>query len=225
MPGKSSIWDKPLGAVLIKDITCEFRRRCALGSLGMFALITLACVSMSLGGAPLPPELAAALLWVILFFCAMAGLSRSFVQEQETGTLFTLRVHADAAAVFFGKLLFNLILLVGLSGLVLPLFVIFLNVEVGLPGLLLAAMLLGNVGIGTVSTLTAAMLTRAQGKGALFTVLTFPLLLPQFLIAVRVTAQALGGSFSGERELLFMAGYDGMMLAAAVLLFDYLWQD
>ncbi|HWR37883.1 MAG TPA: heme exporter protein CcmB [Patescibacteria group bacterium] len=225
MPDKSSIWDKPLWTVLTKDLTCEFRSRQALGSLGMFALITLACVSMSLGGAVLEPQLAAALLWVVLFFAAMAGLARSFVQEQETGTLFTLRLYASAPAVFFGKLMFNLVLLMGLTAMILPLFVILLNVDVLLPEVLLLTVLLGNLGIGTVSTLTAAMLTRAQGKGALFTVLTFPVLLPQFLSAVSVTTQALNGAFTGYRELLFMAGYDGLMLAAAMLLFDILWQD
>ena len=224
MPDKSSIWDKPAGAVLLKDLTCEFRSRYALGSLGMFAVMTLACVSMSLGGAELEADLAAALLWVVLFFTAMAGLSRSFVQEQEAGTLFTLRLHADAAAVFAGKGLFNLILLLGLSLLLLPLFVAFLNVEVAQPGRLLLIVFLGDLGIGTVATLTAAMLTRARGKGALFTVLTFPVLLPQFLSAVAASAQALSGRGGGP-ELWFMAGYDGMMLAAAVVLFDVLWRE
>ncbi|CQR73699.1 ABC transporter involved in cytochrome c biogenesis, CcmB subunit [Sporomusa ovata] len=191
----------------------------------MFALTALSSVSMAIAGAALPPELAAVLLWVVLFFCAMAGLARVFVQEQEAGTLLGLRLYATGQVVFFGKLLFNLALLCGLACLVVPLFIIFFAVEVGnwLPFITILA--LGCAGIATVSTLTAAMVMYAQGKNAIFTVLTFPVLLPQFLSAIGATAKILSGDIPELSELVFMAGYDTTVVAAGVLLFDYLWQD
>lgn len=63
------------------DSLCEFRTRYALSALFMFAFISLTSISMSIGVVSLPAELMSALLWIILFFCAMAGLSRVFVQE------------------------------------------------------------------------------------------------------------------------------------------------
>ncbi|MDF2570150.1 MAG: cytochrome c-type biosis protein CcmB [Sporomusa sp.] len=167
----SAVW-----AVLAKDAVCEMRTRYAAGALIMFALTALSSVSMAIAGAALPPELAAALLWVVLFFCAMAGLARVFVQEQEAGTLLGLRLYASGQAVFFGKLLFNLALLSGLAFLVVPLFTIFLAVEVGNWVPFITVLALGCAGIATVSTLTAAMVMYAQGKHAIFTVLTFPCL-------------------------------------------------
>lgn len=216
----SAVW-----AVLVKDAVCEMRTRYAVGALIMFALTALSSVSMAIAGAALPPELAAALLWVVLFFCAMAGLARVFVQEQEAGTLLGLRLYATGQAVFFGKLLFNLALLSGLACLVVPLFTVFLAVEVGnwLPFITVLA--LGCAGIATVSTLTAAMVMYTQGKQAIFTVLTFPVLLPQFLSAIGATAKILSGGVPELSELVFMAGYDAAVVAAGVLLFDYLWQD
>ena len=216
----SAVW-----AVLVKDAVCELRTRYAAGALVMFALTALSSVSMALAGTALPPELAAALLWVVMFFCAMAGLARVFVQEQEAGTLLGLRLYAAGQAVFFGKLLFNLALLSGLACLVVPLFAIFLAVEIGEWLAFIAVLLLGCAGIAAVSTLTAAMIMYAQGKQAIFTVLTFPVLLPQFLSAISATAKILSGDVPEISELVFMAGYDVAVVAAGVLLFDYLWQD
>lgn len=225
MPHKKSIWDNPCWAVMTKDVLCEFRTRYAFGSLTMFALMTLSSVSMSIGSSSLPAEFAAVLLWVVLFFCAMAGLSRSFVQEQEAGTMFTLRLYAGPQAVLFGKMIFNMLLLIALTILIIPLFILFLNVEVQLPGLLAIVLILGDIGIVAVSTLTAAMLARTQGKGSLFTVLTFPVLLPQFLSAISGTVKAISGVAMGWQDLIFMVSYDVIIIIAASILFDYLWYD
>jgi heme exporter protein B len=225
MPHKKSIWDNPCLAVMTKDVLCEFRTRYAFGSLIMFSLMTLSSVSISIGSTSLPAEFAAVLLWVVLFFCAMAGLSRSFVQEQESGTMFTLRLYAGPQAVLFGKMLFNLLLLLALTILVIPLFILFLNVDIQLPGLLMMVLLLGDIGIVAVSTLTAAMLARTQGKGSLFTVITFPVLLPQFLSAISGTVKAISGVDISWQELMFMVSYDVIIIIAASILFDYLWYD
>lgn len=220
-----SSWPDALLAVAAKDILLELRTRYALSSLAMFALVTLSGVSMSLGGAALSPELAAALLWIILFFCAMAGLSRSFVGEQEAGTLFALRLYAPAQAVLFGKMLFNLAMLGGLTVLTVPLYIVLLNVDIPLGTDIILILLLGITGIAAASTLTAAMVAGTQGTGALFAVITFPVLLPQFLAAVSNTAKVLQHSGPGWRDLLFMAGYDAVICIAASILFDYLWND
>lgn len=225
MPHKQSIWDNPCWAVMTKDVLCEFRTRYAFGSLTMFAVMTLSSVSMSIGSTSLPAEFAGVLLWVVLFFCAMAGLSRSFVQEQESGTMFTLRLYAGPQAVLFGKMMFNMLLLLALTILVMPLFILFLNVDIQLPGLLAMVLILGDVGIAAVSTLTAAMLARTQAKGALFTVLTFPVLLPQFLSAISGTVKAISGVVISWQELAFMVSYDVIIIIAASILFDYLWYD
>ncbi len=223
MPDNSLPWYRMVWAVVRKDAVCELRSRHAISSLAMFALITLASISLSLAGAELSPALAAALLWIILFFCAMAGLARVFVQEQETGTLFTLRLYANGQAVFWGKTAFNILLLVALTMLVLPLYVILLNYTIELWLDLGVVLILGDIGIAAVATLTALMVCHAGGKGTLFTVITFPLLLPQFLMVIAGTTRILGGSVPGIQELVFMAGYDITVLIAASILFDYLW--
>lgn len=212
-------------AILRKDMVCEFRTRYAAGAIIMFAFTTLSSVSMAIAGKELPPTFAAALLWIVLFFCSMAGLARVFVQEHETGTLLGLRLYAPSLAVLCGKLLFNIGLLAGLSCLVVPLFVIFLNVTMEEWHLFSLVLILGGVGIAAVATLTGAMVLSARGEQSIFTVLTFPVLLPQFLSAINVSTKILSGEVPGIDELIFMAGYDAAVIAAGMLLFDYLWQE
>lgn len=222
---RSSAWLSPVVAVACKEVLSEIRTRYAISILVMFVIITLAAISMSIGGTALEYPLAAALLWVVIFFSAMAGLSRVFVSEQESGTLFTLRIYAGAQAVLFGKLLFNILLLTGLVLLVIPLFILFFNVDIELWSMFLLTLGLGIVGISSVSTLTAAMAAEAQGKGSLFTVITFPVLLPQFLGVIKATASIFAGDLPGFMELIFLVGYDIVMLIASSIFFDYLWRD
>ena len=68
----ASLW-QGIKLVFGKEFTLGLRFKAAWSTMFMFALTTLACVSLALQGAPLEPELAAALLWIILFFAAMAG--------------------------------------------------------------------------------------------------------------------------------------------------------
>ena len=68
----------------------------------------------------MPPDVKGALLWVVLFFAAFSGLSHVFLHEEETGTVHALRLSASAGAVYTGKLLFNLLLLLGVSAVPFP---------------------------------------------------------------------------------------------------------
>lgn len=219
-------WNSPFWAVLVKDAACELRSKHAATALIMFALIALSCVSMTLKGAFLEPNLAAALLWVVLFFAAMAGLARVFAAEQEAGTLLALKVYAPSQSVLFGKLIFNLIMLTGLTFFIAPLFIIFININSQPNWLSFAAVLIcGTVGLAAASTLTAAMVIHAEGKYTLFAVLTFPIVLPLLLSAVGSTAISLSGVWPDYTDILFLLGYDISLIAAAVLLFDYLWYE
>lgn len=220
LPLINAVW-----RVFAKELLCEFRTRYAFSTLIMFALITLSSVSMTVGGVRLSAEISGVLLWIILFFCSMAGLSRVFVEEEESGTFFTLRIYLFSQAIILGKMLFNTILLLSLSIFIIPLFIMFLNAEIALWGSLLIVLLLGNIGIAATATLTAAMVSKAEGRQSLFTVLTFPVLLPQILSVVHATVKLFSKSAPAYNDLMFMACYDMVIIAAAYIFFDYLWYN
>jgi len=97
--------------VLYKEILLEYRSPQRIGVLLMFSLTTFSVVSMALGSQSLTPPFLASLLWIVVFFSAIASLAHSFLQEQQTETIYVLRLYGGAQPVLFGKLLYNLILL------------------------------------------------------------------------------------------------------------------
>ena len=220
-------WVEGVRAVMVKDLRSEVRARAALNSVVLFAVVTLTMVSYAMGTFGLTPGVHASLLWIIVFFAAMAGLSRTFLVEAERGTALALKLTASGTQVFLGKLMFNLVLLGLLNVILLPLFQILLPIPEANWSLLLVGLVLGNVALASASTLVAAIVAGAGVKGALFTVLAFPILLPVLIGAVSTTHKAMEmltfGDALGELQLLI--GYTGVMITLAVLLFDYAWRD
>ncbi len=215
-----------ISLVLKKEVRTEFRTRYSIGTLAMFSLTTLASVSMAIGSMNLSTKLLAILLWIILFFSAMAGMSRVFIQEHETGTIHTLKIYGHPQIILFGKLIYNILLLNSLAICLLPLFVILLNVDITSLGYLIIILILGNTGMATISTLTAALVVNTQSKGSLFTVLTFPILLPLFLIVIQLTELAIENSvFTGGNQLFFIGAYDMILIGVSSILFDYIWYE
>lgn len=225
---KSSSWVSKAAAVYKKDLLSEFRTRYALNAVALFAVTTLVAVSISVGGFGVQDKkLLAALLWVILFFSAMSGLSRTFVREEEGRTATALRLSAEPTAVFLGKLAFNVTLLLALEIIVIPLFVVMMNVNVGNWPLLLLVLFLGSVGLSAASTVVAAIVSKANAKGALFAVLSFPILAPLLVTAIPASGLALdGGTLSkGFPYLRVLIAYAGVMITASIMLFEFIWED
>ncbi len=95
-------------AVLKKELLSEFRTRYAISAILLFVLTTITMVVFATSGDVLSPEVAAGVLWIVMFFGAMTGLSKSFVSEEERGTSLYLKLVADSGAIYFGKLVFNI---------------------------------------------------------------------------------------------------------------------
>ncbi|MCC6443855.1 MAG: heme exporter protein CcmB [Armatimonadetes bacterium] len=227
METTSSGWLKPSAAVLVKDCKSELRTRYALNAILLFAITTLAIISGSMAQYGAKREMMAALLWVVLFFSAMSGLSRSFVREEETRTITALRLTCRPAEVYAGKLTFNLALMLALDLIVIPGFLFLMQVEVGNSGLLALVILLGSIGLGGASTLVAAIISKAGAKSALFPVLAFPILLPLFIIAIEATEIALTGkpALQALSQLRFLVTYAVVTITVSLMLFDFVWNE
>lgn len=156
----------------------------------------------------------------------MAGLSRVFLQEQATGTLHTLRSYSSSQPVLWGKFFYNLLLLHVLALFLLPLFIIFLNVTCYHFGYLCLLLFAGNIGIAAITTLTASMIIYTKSQASLFTVLSFPIILPLFLVSIQLTEGVLTNTvFTMQHQLCLVFGYDIFLLGIASILFDYIWYD
>ena len=136
---------------MVKDLRSEFRARAALNAVVLFAVVTLTMVSYAVGSFGLTPGVHASLLWIIVFFAAMAGLSRTFFVEAERGTALALKLTASGTQVFLGKLMFNLVLLGFLNVILVPLFQIFLPIPQANWSLLLVGLVLMRCSLPNIS--------------------------------------------------------------------------
>jgi len=161
-----------------------------------------------------------------VLFAAFTGLARAFVQEEEARTAAALRLSAPPLAVYLGKLLFNLALLLLLDILTAVLFVVLVRVQIGNPLLFSALLLAGSLGLVAATTLIAAIIARASIKGALFAVLSFPLLAPLLVVAIKGTALAIDGAGwqQGLAPLQVLLAYTVAMFVASLFLFESVWE-
>jgi heme exporter protein B len=220
-------WLAAVQAICVKDLRAEFRTRYALGAIGLFAVTTLTVISFALGPYGLEQELLVALFWVVLFFSAMAGLARTFVHEEETRTAPALRLAAAPGAVYLGKFLFNLILLLLLEVLVVPLFVVMMGLEVEHAGFFFLILALGDLGLAAVTTVIAAIVAQASARGALFTVLAFPLLLPLLISSIQGSRLTLTGENLAEiwPHLQVLTAYAVAMITISLMIFPLIWAE
>ncbi len=188
----------------------------------MFALTAVASLSLSTGGIFVEPKFLAALLWVVIFFAASAGISGTFDDEAQAGTLPTLKLYADAQAILFGKMIYVFLSLTALTIFILPIFLILFDVAVEKIFLLLLTIFIGLIGIAAAGTLTAALTTSATVKGGLFPILLFPITLPIFLPAIALTEISLTGAAFEASSLIVPAVFDLILITAASILYDYL---
>ncbi|MCI0331509.1 MAG: heme exporter protein CcmB [candidate division Zixibacteria bacterium] len=219
-------WAAETGAILKKELRSELRRRWSSALLLLFGLVTVFVVSFSLGAGSLTPGILSAFFWVTLFFASTAGLSRSFLKEEETKTILALRLLAGPAAVFWGKFFFNLFLLLFLELVLVPLFFVWLNVSgVNLSGFILI-LALGSLGLVAGTTLSAAMVAKAESKGVLFVILAFPILAPLLIFAMAGTKAVFAG-FGWEQmanPVKALISYVAVVGAGSSILFDFIWE-
>lgn len=180
--------------VMRKDLTIEARSREIVFTTVFFAMACVLVFAFALvrEGRPLE-DAAAGILWIAIAFAGTLVLGRTFERERYAQTLQGLLLApADRPAVYVGKLLGIVVLLVAVETVLLPLVGLLFQAAFANRPLLLAAILAaGTVGFAAVGTLFAAMLGRARSRDVLLPVLLYPITIPVIIAGVRGTAALL----------------------------------
>jgi heme exporter protein B len=221
--GRSALGEEILRN-LRKDFLVEFRSRFALNVSIAFAVIATVSLSLTAGGTPFSPLVQSILLWIIIFFSAMNGLSHIFVREEDQATSLFLRITVSVDSVFISKFLYNQIFMMIIIAVVTPLFLFFLQIHVALICYFICTAIAGGMAIASCTTIVAAMVAKAGGRGSLFSILSFPLLLPVLWVSISSTRGALDGSSPAEdASLVFLLAFSGFISAISFLLFRFVW--
>jgi heme exporter protein B len=217
-------------AIARKDAMAELRGRHAIVSTLFFSAVVLLLFGFALG--PDSARLAAAapgLLWLAVVLAGMLAVSRLHLLETEDGALEQLALYPiSRRAIYLGKALAGLAVMVVLGLVVLGAVGILFAVDVGSAWLpLIATVGLGAVGIAAVGTFYAGVTVRLRAREVMLPLLMLPVLAPLLLGAVKATSAALAGDPFGELGawLQLLVAFDVIMVVAGAATYGYLLED
>lgn len=202
--------------VALKDLRLELRTKEILTSTGLFAVLVVTLGSLAFYTDPVSaPNIAPGVLWISILFCGILLIGRSWALERENDAIFgMLLAPIPRASIYIGKSLSALILLFAVELLLVPLCLVFFQIEPSgklLP--LFGLVFLGSVGFVATATLFSAVGIRTRARDLMLSVLVFPLVAPALLAAAVATRELFAGA-----SLLEVLGWM-RILAAFDLLF------
>jgi heme exporter protein B len=196
MPPKGSGFTSKTLALARKDIRIEARARQTLVPMVVFALTVAVVLGFATPErARLATSVTAGYLWITVLFAGLIGFARTFAIEQEDGALDTLLLAPlDRSGFFAAKAVANLAGVLTLQAIVLPLFALLFDLDLGTRWATLAAVVaLTDLGFVSVGTLFAALAAQTRSRELILPVLALPMLVPVFIPAVELSADLLGG--------------------------------
>lgn len=217
--------------VFRKDLTVEVRSRETLTTTLFFALSAVIVFAVALvKDGRVVADAAAGILWVAIAFAGTLTLGRTFERERYTDTLRALLLApSPRAAIYVGKLLAVLGVLLLAELILVPLVALLFDASLLQRPVLLAALLLaGTIGFASVGTLFAAMLVGARSRDVLLPVLLYPITIPVIIAGVRGTAalaQPVPDVPMATFWLMLLAAFDTVFVTLALWTFDPLMTD
>jgi heme exporter protein B len=198
----STAYMRAIWAVVWKDLAAELRSRELLSAMLVFALLVILIFNFALElDARTRYSVTAGVLWVTFAFAGTLGLNRSMAMEKDRGCLDGLLLApVDRSAIYFGKVVGNLIFMLLVEGFVLPVYSLLYNINLFIPGLI-GVILLGSLGYVVVGTLLASMAVQTRTRDVLLPILLFPVVIPLLIV------------------------YDLLFTAVAFMVFDYVVEE
>lgn len=215
-----------VGAVAAKDLRVELRSREVVYTMAFFATVIVVVFSFAfVKDQRALVEAVPGVAWAAVVFAGTIGLGRAFDREREGDTMRALLLTpAPRLAVFAGKTVAVTALVLAVEIVVLPLCLLFFNVDLGAAVLDLGLVLvLGAIGFAVVGTVFAAMLLRVRSRDVLLPVVLYPILVPMIMAGTKATGALLAGN--GDDAWFwtqFLAAYDAVFVVVAVWTFEAL---
>ncbi|WP_366923591.1 heme exporter protein CcmB [Metallumcola ferriviriculae] len=215
-----------VGNIVWKDLVTEFRTKEMLSAMLIFSVLVIVIFAFAFTPTrDLTSKVFPGIIWVAFTFSGILGLNRSFLNEKQNETLLGLMLApVDRTAIYFGKVISNLAMMLIMEIISLPLF--FVLFDYRFSGSLLQLLLvifLGTLGFIAVGTFLAALAANTRTSEILLPIILFPILVPVIIAAVESTGLILAGhafaDFSGWVKLIGV--YDVVFLVVPFILFDY----
>jgi heme exporter protein B len=217
-----------VAAIVWKDVRAEVRTKDIFSSMFVFALLAVIIFDFSFElRVPDMKMVAPGIIWVAITFAGTLGLNRAFVIEMDKGSLAGLLLApVDRAAIYFGKMIGNLLFMLVVEAILLPLVMVLFNLSL-LNWQQVFVLLLGTFGFAAVGTTFAAIAVNTRAREVMLPILLFPVLIPVLVAGVKMTGALLDGEpFSSLGNWLrLMVIYDIGFTVVSYLTFGYVVEE
>ena len=221
---------RQVAAIVWKDFTVELKTRELFVSMFIFAvlviLIFIFSVDLSIVKAN---EVGPGILWVAILFAGTIGLNRSFMLEKENQCIQGLMLAPiDRSVIYFGKMLSNLAFLLIMEAFLLPVFMIFFNIDL-ISHLfpLLFVILIGTIGFSALGTLLSSLSANLKTRDIMLPILLYPMMVPIAIGSVKMTSQVLAGE--GLSSVMNWVGltlcFDVIFIGVSIMTIDYILEE
>lgn len=215
-------------SVVRKDLATEWRSREMLSAMLVFALLVIFIFNFALELDPKTRStVTSGVIWVTFIFAGTLGLNRSLAMEKDRGCLDGLLLApVDRTAIYFGKMIANLLFMLAVALIVLPVYSVLYNVNLFNLGLFLV-IFLGAEGYVAVGTLLAAMSVQTRTRDILLPILLFPVIVPVLVAAVKASSGFLSAIPMDEiiPWINLLLVYDVVFTAVAFMVFEYIVEE
>ncbi len=211
-------------ALILKDITLEWRQRYAFSGIMLYLAVTIFLVYISF--IEMDPVVWVTMFWIILLFTAVNAVAKSFMQESSGRQLYYYSI-AHPRAVILAKLIYNSGMMLLLATMGMLLYTMVNKSPISQIPYFVMVVLLGSVSFGLAFTMMSAIASKANQSVALMAILSLPFIIPVLLLLIKLTQTALLNhvEFFPLQDFVLLFSLDVIMVVMAVLLFPYLWRE
>ncbi len=213
--------------LVAKDLRIEGRTRQTLGLVLVLGVLIVSVLGLGFSSHPDHPELARlgtpAILWVAYLFSGVLCFEKTMAVERQDGALAGLLLApVDRGAIYFGKLLSNLILMLGIATVITPIGIIFFGFDLTpAPAGFALVILLSMLGFAAVGTLFAALVSSTRLQGGLLALVVFPVILPLVIASTQLLADMFAKKpATSGMGLAVLLAFDAIFLVVSWLVFE-----
>jgi heme exporter protein B len=207
-----------------KELLLEWRQKFALSGilLHVVAMVFVVYLSLKILNAPTWN----AIFWLVLLFSSIGAIAKSFISEHRGLTLYYYSI-APAKAIIVSKLIYNIALMTLLSAVCFIVYTALIGNFAAHFALYLLCLWMGCIGFSAVFTLLSAISAKASNSNGLMPVLSFPLLIPTIMVAIKASKKAMDGIDVSliVPDLLVLSAINLLIIGLAYVLFPFLWKD
>lgn len=214
----------PIFALIQKDVTIEWRQRYAINGILLHAISSTMVVFLSVKMLNAPTW--NAIYWIVLLFSSVSAVAKSFVAESTGRQLYYYGI-VSAQQLIVSKLIYNAVLTTFLAMLCLFTYSLFLGFPVQNTAYFLLIIGLGGIGFSSTFTLLASIASKSGNGNLLMPVLSFPVIIPLLLVAIKAAKKAVDGIDPSliTKDLLVLLAINTLIITLSYILFPFLWKD